>query len=211
MQNSSRRWRAAVYTTALTLMVTAATGLPAHAHHVMGGRTPATFVQGLLSGLGHPIIGIDHLAFIVAMGVAVGAAGLSLAIPGLFIVASAVGVVLHANGVTLPIAELIVAASVLFVGGLIASGRAVGVWSWTVLFCVAGLFHGYAFGESIVGAEPTPLAAYLVGLVIVQAALATGIALIARRSGAGAFKPRLAGAVIAGIGIAVLAGQLVPA
>ena len=26
----------------------------ASAHHVMGGKTPATFVEGLLSGLGHP-------------------------------------------------------------------------------------------------------------------------------------------------------------
>ncbi len=52
-----------------------------YAHHVMGGRMPATFAEGLLSGLGHPVIGIDHLAFIVAVGLAVGVAGLSLAMP----------------------------------------------------------------------------------------------------------------------------------
>src|SRR5262244_1869797 len=38
---------------------------PAFAHHLMGGRMPSTFVEGLLSGLGHPVIGIDHLAFLV--------------------------------------------------------------------------------------------------------------------------------------------------
>src|SRR5438270_774512 len=29
----------------------------AHAHHLMGGKTPSTFADGLLSGLGHPLIG----------------------------------------------------------------------------------------------------------------------------------------------------------
>jgi urease accessory protein len=44
---------------ALLLLYTTA----AFAHHVMGGETPSTFVDGLLSGIGHPIIGADHLAF----------------------------------------------------------------------------------------------------------------------------------------------------
>jgi urease accessory protein len=211
MRNSKRYWRGAIGVMTLVLAASVAAGLPAHAHHVMGGKMPATFVQGLLSGLGHPIIGIDHLAFIVAVGVAVGVARLNVAIPALFIVASGMGVALHVSGVTLPVAEIIVAASVLLVGAMIASGRVVGTSGWIALFCVAGLYHGYAFGESIVGAEPTPLAAYLSGLVIVQAALTTGVALIARRSGASALEPRLAGAAISGIGIAVLAGQFIPA
>ena len=221
MPNWNPGSRAALHLPALALALTLAGLATAHAHHVMGGQTPATFVQGLLSGLGHPVIGIDHLAFIVAMGVAVGVAGLSLAIPALFIVASALGVALHVRGIALPNVEFIVAVSVLLVGAAVASGRAMRTsgwtsgwtwtWGWAALFAVAGLFHGYAFGESIFGAEPTPLAAYLVGLVIVQGALATGVALIAQRSSAAAVQPRLAGAAIAGVGIAVLAGQLVPA
>ena len=27
------------------------------AHHLMGGKTPSTFAEGIASGLGHPIIG----------------------------------------------------------------------------------------------------------------------------------------------------------
>jgi urease accessory protein len=192
----------------LTLMVL--TGAPAEAHHMMGGRTPSTFMEGLLSGLGHPVIGLDHLAFIIAIGVVVGIADLSLAIPALFILASAVGVAGHVGGLTLPGAELFVALSVLVAGALIALGRAMQASAWAVLFVIGGLLHGYAFGESIYGAEASPLAAYLVGLVIVQAAIATGVALIARRSRAAAVEPRLAGAAIAGIGIAVLAGQFLP-
>src|SRR5438552_1104114 len=40
----------------------------AWAHHFMGGGPPETFAQGLLSGLGHPVIGLDHAAFILAAG-----------------------------------------------------------------------------------------------------------------------------------------------
>jgi urease accessory protein len=191
------------------LLVTAA-GMPAEAHHVMGGRTPSNFVEGFLSGLAHPVIGLDHLAFIVAMGVACGVARLNIAIPALFIVASAIGVALHVRGVTLPVAEFLVALSVVIAGVMIASGRSLQALIWAALFVVAGFAHGYAFGESIFGAEASPLAAYLVGLVIVQAAIATGVAVLARRSAAAAVQPRLAGAAIAGIGIAILAGQLLP-
>ena len=48
----------AVVTALLVLMV----AVPAYAHHPMGGVTPSSFGEGLLSGIGHPIIGLDHLA-----------------------------------------------------------------------------------------------------------------------------------------------------
>src|SRR5215207_4000945 len=195
---------------ALVLLLVTAAGVPAEAHHVMGGRTPSNFVEGFLSGLAHPVIGLDHLAFIVAMGVSCGVARLNIAIPALFIVASGIGVALHVRGVTLPVAELLVALSVVIAGVLIASGRSLQALIWAALFVVAGFVHGYAFGESIFGAEASPLAAYLVGLVIVQVAIVTGVAVLARRSAAAAIQPRLAGAAIAGIGIAILAGQLLP-
>ena len=188
-----------------------ATTLPAEAHHVMGGRTPATLFEGFFSGLGHPVIGIDHLAFIVAVGLIAGLARLYIAMPAIFIAASALGVVLHIHGVDLPAAELTVAASVLLAGVLIARGATVHTASWFAVFVVAGIFHGYAYGELIVGAEPAPLLAYLAGLVVVQAAIATAIAFLAHRSGASALPPRLAGAAIAGFGLAVLAGQIMPA
>lgn len=202
--------RFAIRAAALALMVLAA-GVPAEAHHMMGGRTPSTLMEGLLSGLGHPVIGIDHLAFLIALGIATGAAGLNLALPALFIAVSALGVALHVRGIALPGAEVLVAASVLLAGAILALGRSVQAWTWAALFAVAGLFHGHAFGESIYGAEASPLAAYLIGLVVVQGALVTAIAWSARGIGAAALNARLAGAAIAGIGLAVLAGQFIPA
>jgi len=184
----------------------------AFAHHVMGGATPSTLVEGLLSGIAHPVIGPDHLAFLLAIGIAVGIGGLNLALPALFVIASAIGVMLHVNGINLPGAEIVVACSVLLAGFLIARGRALSVWLWAVLFVVAGLFHGYAFGESIVGAETSPLHAYLVGLIFVQSTLSVGTALFARWRGLGSSElmPRLAGAAIVGVGLTALIGQLIP-
>lgn len=198
--------------TAVAVLTFLSTTLSAFAHHVMDGATPATFVEGLLSGLGHPVIGPDHLAFLLAIGVAVGVGGLNLALPALFVVASAIGVTLHVNGVDLPAAELVVAVSVLLAGFLIASGRALPVSIWAGLFAVAGLFHGYAFGESIVGAERAPLYAYLLGLILIQSALTIATALVARRRSGSVsdLVPRLAGVAIVAVGLAILIGQLAP-
>jgi urease accessory protein len=184
----------------------------ASAHHLMGGKTPSTFVDGILSGVGHPIIGPDHLAFLVALGVAVGVCRLSLLTPFLFLLAMACGVAAHVVAINIPLAELIVAVSVLAAGVLIALDRSIPPGAWSALFSIAGFFHGYAYGESIYGAEPTPLAAYLVGLVAVQTVLVVGIALASRALWtASRIGPRLAGAAICGVGFTVLVGQIIPA
>jgi urease accessory protein len=184
----------------------------ASAHHLMGGKTPSSFIDGILSGVGHPIIGPDHLAFLVALGIAVGVCRLSLLTPFLFLLAMSCGVAAHVAAINIPLAELIVAVSVLAAGVLIALDRSIPPGAWSALFSIAGFFHGYAYGESIYGAEPTPLAAYLVGLVAVQTVLVVGIALASRAIWtASRIGPRLAGAAICGVGFTVLVGQIIPA
>ena len=190
------------------LFLTAGT---ASAHHLMGGKIPSTFAEGILSGVGHPIIGPDHLAFLLALGVAVGAARLSFVIPCLFLVAMACGVAAHVAAVTIPAAELIVALSVLVAGILLVVDRRVPAGLWMTLFVIAGFFHGYAYGESIYGAETTPLAAYLVGLVAVQTVLVLAFAFASRAAWkVSAIGPRLVGAAICGVGFTVLVGQIIP-
>jgi urease accessory protein len=185
---------------------------PAAAHHVMGGNVPTTLLEGLLSGLGHPVIGPEHLGFLIAVALVVGACGLSLALPAVFVAAMAAGVALHAGGIGFPPTGIMVALSTLLAGFLLARGRAIPPAAWAALFAIAGVFHGYAFGESIYGAETTPLGAYLVGLIVVQGALTIGVALVVRRIGArmSELMPRLAGAAVLGVGFAALIGQLIP-
>ena len=84
---------------------------PAFAHHVMGGRMPASFSDGLLSGLGHPIIGLDHFAAVVAVG-CLAAAHRAAPAPALaigFVLSMMAGVAVHVQGVSVPAAEIMVA------------------------------------------------------------------------------------------------------
>jgi urease accessory protein len=181
----------------------------ASAHDLMGGRTPLTFAEGLFSGVGHPIISPDYLAFLLALGIAVGVFRLSFINPLLFVVAMICGVAMHVAGFYLPAADLIVSVSVLIAGlMLIIEERIPPAW-WMSVVIAAGLFHGYSYGDSIDGAEPIPLVAYVIGLAAVQMTMTIGVAFATR----GLWKlwsmaPRLAGAAFCGVGFAALVTQL---
>jgi urease accessory protein len=185
---------------------------PAFVHHLMGGKMPSTFGEGILSGLGHPVIGIDHFAAVVAVGCLAAAhrAGAALAVA--FVAAMMCGVAVHLQAVTVPADEILVALSVIALGAILLRRRDLPVAGALALFVLVGLIHGYALGESIFGAERTPLAAYLVGLAIIQSAVALAAMALARAfARSDAVKLRLIGAGIAGIGLAVLVQQIVPA
>ena len=147
---------------------------PAFAHHMMGGRLPQTFAQGLLSGLGHPIIGLDHLAAITGAGIIAAVIGRGFAPVLAFTTAMIIGVMLHLARANIPAAELLVGLSTAAIGLLVVIRSGVGALPVAVLFALTGLIHGYALGESIVGAENTPLAAYLGGLLVIQTLIAAG-------------------------------------
>ncbi len=140
----------------------------AMAHHVMGGTLPSTLGEGLLSGLGHPIIGLDHFLFVLALGVLCWRMEVGARAVASFLGASLLGIALHLGLIGVPGNESLVALSLLAIGVALWSG---GRWSRngvTVAAAIAGVFHGYAYGESIVGAETGVLLAYLSGLVVVQ-------------------------------------------
>ncbi len=185
---------------------------PALAHHPMGGKTPATMAEGLLSGIGHPILGLDHLAFVIAVGVAAIALGSRFLLPLAFIVATLLGTGLHVMAVDLPAVELAISLSVLGVGALLMFSVSAPLTVIAVLFAVAGLFHGHAYGEAIFGAEATPMVAYLAGFGLTQYAMAVvaGTVIFSLWGKASELAQnipaRLAGAMIAGAG-ALLVGE----
>ena len=200
--------------TRLLIALTALAGLaePALAHHVMGGRMPETFAEGILSGLGHPLIGIDHFAAVVAVGCLAVAhrAGAALAIA--FVVAMMCGVAIHLQAISVPVDEILVAISVIVLGAILLQRRDPAAGAALSLFVLVGLIHGYALGESIYGAERTPLYAYLLGLAVIQCVIALAAMTMARAlARSDAVKLRLIGAGIAGIGLAVLVQQVIPA
>jgi urease accessory protein len=153
---------------------------PAFAHHAMGGELPRTAWHGLLSGLGHPIVGVDHLAFVLAVGLMAYLAGRVVLLPMLFVAGTVLGCILHVQGYGLPAPEIAIALSVAIAAAVVASRARLPVGLLAPLLAVAGAFHGSAYGESIVGAEPAPLAAYLTGFGLIQGGLAVGSAVALR-------------------------------
>jgi urease accessory protein len=182
---------------------------PALAHHLMGGAVPKTLAQGLLSGFGHPIIGIDHLVAIIGVGILAATIAHRFAPALAFSAAMIGGVALHLARAYLPAAELLVGLSTVAVGHCVVASSTLGVASAGGLLAIAGLVHGYALGESIVGAEPTPLGGYLFGLLVVQSLLAWG-AFAATRAVLGKDTAlRRAGILAAGALIAMVGGTAI--
>lgn len=138
-------------------------------------------MQGLLSGLGHPVIGLDHAAFIVTAGfflalVEGGMWGVLAVIAG-----SLAGAALHLAGFGLPGGEIGVALSVISIGGLLMAQRPIGLSRLAGGLALAGILHGHAYAESIFGAEAAPLGAYLLGFSLIQLGIAAAALLIHRR------------------------------
>ena len=140
------------------------------AHHPMGGTTPATFMEGLLSGLGHPLIGIDHFFFIAGAGVLAARFERGYILPLVFVFASILTTLVRYLGGDAGLGELPVAASLVVLGAMMLAGASPRAGVIALLFLFAGTIHGHALGEAIVGAEQTPLVAYLAGLTIIQCA-----------------------------------------
>ena len=190
--------------TAMILMSAGA----AFAHHPLGGMTPQTALHGILSGIGHPVIGIDHLAFIIGVGLIAAFHRSRLAMPAAFVGGTVAGTMLTLAAVTLPLAEIVITGSVVVAGVIAMRGKVTDLRVAALLAVAAGLFHGWAYGAAVVGAEATPLLAYLTGFSVTQLLIALGVGIVARKlwkvARADALQPRLAGAIVAGVGLAYL-------
>lgn len=176
---------------------------PAFAHHPMGGEAPQTLAHGLLSGLAHPVIGLDHFAFIVLAGIAAALMGRGLTGAMAFVGATVAGTFVQLAGLALPLAELVIAGSVVVLGALLVTGRTLSAPVALGGFALAGLFHGWAYGAAVIGSEPMPIVAYLAGFGLVQTAIAWGVAQLTARALAnpnGALQARIAAAVCLGVG-----------
>jgi urease accessory protein len=168
------------YHNAFVLAAALAFSSSAWGHHPKGGETPSTLWQGFLSGLGHPILGIDHLAFIIAIGLLSALIRLrSPACPLILVAATVLGATLQWTGVNLPYVEAMVTTSVVVAGVMIyRTPKQLKIIGIAGIF--AAIYHGMAYGEAIIGAETAPLAAYLLGFCLIQIAIA-GVAFMAGR------------------------------
>jgi urease accessory protein len=182
---------------------------PALAHHPLAGMPLTTFVHGLMSGFGHPILGFDHLFFVTSVGIIAIFTRHRILAPLTYIVAMLGGCLVTLLWTTVPATELMIALSLLVLGSMLLSGHRFSLPTILFAFAGFGLFHGAAFGLSLATQEAAfgiqVLMGYLLGLGVIQFAIALAAGLVCtmlwKVSHASAIQPRLAGAMVAGAGL----------
>jgi urease accessory protein len=128
-----------------------------------------------------------HLLFLLGAAALAGVAQVPLrsALTGLaiYLLASTLATGLETAVAAPPAAlQLALAGSLLILAPWLWLRRWPGTGTCATLAAVAGAVHGLAFAETVVGAEPTPIVAYLLGLALVQAGLLAGLCLLLRRA-----------------------------
>jgi urease accessory protein len=186
----------------IVLLASAFTSTPAFAHSEQGKAID------FWSGFMHPIFGLDHVTAMVAVGLwgaFLGAPAiwlLPVAFPLVMAVAGALGVL----GVPLRGVETGIALSAIMLGVMVAGAVKPPLWVAALLVGAFAIFHGYAHGAELpVGANAI---AFSMGFVIATGTLhLCGIAFGALSYWpAGRIAVRVAGAIIAGIGLGYLTG-----
>ena len=136
----------------------------AQAHHLMDlMQLKPTPITGLFSGLLHPVIGPDHLLFLLSLSLV----GWQRRWPWMLALL-ATGLAGSSLGLLLPGlagAEALVAFSLVLVGLVLLRRLPEGV------LLPAFALHGYVLSASVLGWTTMPIVSYLLGLLISQAAL----------------------------------------
>ena len=181
----------------LGVLLLAAASSAALAHTESGQAT------GFLTGLLHPVSGLDHVLAMIAVGLwgaQLGAPAIWL-LPVTFPMVMALGGVLGLLGMPLPGVELGIAASAVLLGAVVMTERRPPLLAAVVLVGFFAVFHGHAHGTELPAGQSGLL--YSLGFVVATGCLhAIGIAIgSVHRWPAGRVALRIAGG---GVGLAGL-------
>jgi len=157
--------------------------LPAQAHHLIDlGAMAPTPLNGLLSGLAHPVIGPDHLLFLLSLTLVALRRPLTWVVTllGVGLLGSAAGLLWPAA----PGADVLVSLS-LVVEALVILERLP-----AALLLPSMALHGYVLSAAVLGWTSMPIASYLLGLLVSQLMLLVLTQTMIKRA-ASALQPRL--------------------
>jgi urease accessory protein len=178
--------------------------------HPAAAHTEGGLAGGFASGFAHPVLGADHIAAMVAVGLwgaFLGAPAIWL-LPIVFPLVMALGGVLGILGVPLPGVEIGIAVSAVVLGMMVALAVRPHLAIAAILVGAFAIFHGYAHGAEL--PEGGNAVAFSVGFVIATGLLHLfGIAIgLLTRWPAGVTAVRFAGSAIAIAGLVFL-GKLI--
>jgi len=190
-------------TTALALVTMLATATAAAAH--TGG-----IQGGFASGFFHPVLGWDHVAAMVAVGIwgaFLGRPAIFL-LPILFPIVMAFGAALGIAGVPISNIETGIALSSIVLGLLVLFGIRTPLWVAALVVGIFAICHGYAHGVEL--PESLNPFAYAIGFIVSTGLLhlcGIGIGFLLGVKG-GNYIVRGFGALIASVGAAFLVGAM---
>ena len=163
---------------------------------------------GILSGFLHPLLGLDHLLAMLAVGIlSAQIGGRALwTVPATFVGVMAIGALLGIAGVSMPFVEYGITFSVLILGIAILFGNQIPEWAALLVVAFFALFHGNAHGTEIPEITNTIglLIAYILGFLIATAGLhvvGALIGILVGRLQRGQLLMRLGGLAIALAGV----------
>ncbi|MCO6184609.1 HupE/UreJ family protein [Rhizobium sp. L1K21] len=163
---------------------------------------------GFGAGFMHPLSGADHLLAMIAVGFWAAMLGgrARLLVPAAFVSVMLSGAVFGIFGASIPMVEPTIAASVVVLGLLVAFDVKVPLAVASAVVAAAAFFHGFAHGAEL--PENSRALSYVGGFVAATILLhIVGLALgRLRMSNAGRMFGRMAGAITALAGFALLAG-----
>lgn len=149
-----------------TLLVVASSSAFAHTGHAIDARHTIDAQTSFVHGLLHPLTGLDHLIYIIAVGIALSlvSRGYNWKYIGGYLLLFSVGLVLGSLGLLNGSVEMLLASSVLIAGLSIAMFKKNGVHWMLVLAILGAAVHGFAHAVEMPG-EVTP-SLYFLGLVV---------------------------------------------
>ena len=125
-----------------------------------------------LSGITHPVLGLDHLLAMVSVGmVSAQIGGRAIwSVPLTFVVVMFFGGLIGLNMGGLTGYEIGIALSVLFLGSSLAADKTLDSRFAMLAVAIFAIFHGYAHGEEIPTiAEPAPyIAGFMTGTILLH-------------------------------------------
>ncbi|QKV17310.1 HupE/UreJ family protein [Oricola thermophila] len=161
-------------------------------------------VSGFASGLAHPVLGVDHLMAMVAVGIwsAAGPARTAWRGPALFIAVLGLGAVLGMSGLALPFVEPGILASIFVLGAMIVAARFLPAAAGMAAIAGFALLHGHAHGVEAAGA----VSGYMAGLVLTSALLHAGGYVVGRLVSGMRYGMIVSGMAVAAGGLVLAAG-----
>jgi urease accessory protein len=170
--------------------------------------------EGFLWGLADPVIGLDGLVGIVAIGLLSSMFVRGAAIAGCFVLAAILGIVIHLFQLNFPGTEIAIAISTVIFSTMLMMPNQPNFVVLALMGISAGLFQGYTVAESIIGAGMMPLVAYIVGMTLTLFAVAMSAREIGGAMGMGEinrtlpWKITIAGFTFCAIGIVFLSNSM---